>query len=102
MDVRRTSLTAHETRNRILDAAQALFVAHGFEATSMRMITGDAGVNLAAVNYHFGSKDALVDAVLRGVQPGAPASARHRCCRSTVFPSCPRSMNIGIRRSRAI
>ncbi|MBL8476439.1 MAG: TetR family transcriptional regulator [Methyloversatilis sp.] len=70
MDVRRTSLTAHETRNRILDAAQALFVAHGFEATSMRMITGDAGVNLAAVNYHFGSKDVLVREVLkRHLQP---------------------------------
>jgi AcrR family transcriptional regulator len=70
MDVRRTSLTAHETRTRILDAAQALFVAHGFEATSMRMITGDAGVNLAAVNYHFGSKDVLVREVLkRHLQP---------------------------------
>jgi AcrR family transcriptional regulator len=65
MDIRRTSLTAHETRNRILDAAQALFVAHGFEATSMRMITSEAGVNLAAVNYHFGSKDVLVREVLQ-------------------------------------
>ncbi|MBP6096584.1 MAG: TetR family transcriptional regulator [Methyloversatilis sp.] len=65
MDVRRTSLSAGETRTRILDAALALFVAHGFEATSMRMITGAAGVNLAAVNYHFGSKDVLVQEVLR-------------------------------------
>jgi AcrR family transcriptional regulator len=61
----RTSLSAQETRTRILDAAQALFVAHGFEATSMRMITGEAGVNLAAVNYHFGSKDVLVREVLK-------------------------------------
>lgn len=65
MDVRRMSLSASETRNRILDAALALFVAHGFEATSMRMITGAAGANLAAVNYHFGSKDVLVQEVLR-------------------------------------
>ncbi len=65
MDVRRYSLSAQETRTRILDAAQALFASHGFDATSMRMITADAGVNLAAVNYHFGSKDALVQAVLR-------------------------------------
>lgn len=65
MDARRTSLSAGETRTRILDAALALFVAHGFEATSMRMITGAAGVNLAAVNYHFGSKDVLVQEVLR-------------------------------------
>ena len=55
----------HETRTRILDAAEELFMQHGFEATSMRLLTGKAGVNLAAVNYHFGSKDALIEAVFR-------------------------------------
>ena len=55
----------HETRTRILDAAEELFMQHGFEGTSMRLLTGKAGVNLAAVNYHFGSKDALVEAVFR-------------------------------------
>jgi AcrR family transcriptional regulator len=54
-----------DTRERILDAAEALFVEHGFEATSMRMITGRAGVNLASVNYHFGSKEALIQEVFR-------------------------------------
>jgi AcrR family transcriptional regulator len=54
-----------DTRERILDAAEALFVEHGFEATSMRMITGRAGVNLASINYHFGSKDALIQDVFR-------------------------------------
>ena len=54
-----------ETRERILDAAEGLFMAHGFEATSMRMITGMAHVNLAAVNYHFGTKDALIHEVFR-------------------------------------
>jgi AcrR family transcriptional regulator len=38
---------------------------HGFEGASMRMLTAKAGVNLAAVNYHFGSKDALIEAVFR-------------------------------------
>ena len=38
---------------------------HGFEATSMRVLTSSARVNLAAVNYHFGSKDALIEAVFR-------------------------------------
>ena len=38
---------------------------HGFEGTSMRLLTSKAGVNLAAVNYHFGSKDALIEAVFR-------------------------------------
>ena len=38
---------------------------HGFEATSMRLLTAKAEVNLAAVNYHFGSKHALIEAVFR-------------------------------------
>ena len=54
-----------DTRDRILDAAEGLFVEHGFDGTSMRMITSAANANLAAVNYHFGSKDALVQAVFR-------------------------------------
>lgn len=53
------------TRERILDAAEVLFAEHGFEATSMRAITAAAGVNLAAVNYHFGSKDALIKEIFR-------------------------------------
>jgi AcrR family transcriptional regulator len=52
------------TKDRILDAAEALFMEHGFEATSLRSITAAAGVNLAAVNYHFGSKEELFQAVL--------------------------------------
>src|SRR4029453_3762817 len=55
----------HETRTRILDAAEELFMQHGFEGTSMRQLTAKAGANLAAVNYHFGSKDALMGAVFR-------------------------------------
>src|SRR5499426_293454 len=55
----------HETRTRILDAAEELFMQHGFGGTSMRLLTSRAGVNLAAVNYHFGSKDALIEAVFR-------------------------------------
>ena len=53
----------HETRRRILDSAEELFMQHGFEGASMRLLTTKAGVNLAAVNYHFGSKDALIEAV---------------------------------------
>jgi AcrR family transcriptional regulator len=58
------ALMAHsETVDRILDAAEILFAEKGFSETSLRMITGKAGVNLAAVNYHFGSKNALIQAV---------------------------------------
>lgn len=52
------------TRTRILDVAEALFMEHGFEATSLRSITSAADVNLAAVNYHFGSKEELFQTVL--------------------------------------
>ncbi len=54
-----------DTRSRILDAAELLFKEHGFDGTSMRMITGLAAVNLAAVNYHFGSKELLIQDVFR-------------------------------------
>ncbi|HTC35525.1 MAG TPA: TetR/AcrR family transcriptional regulator [Bryobacteraceae bacterium] len=52
------------TKDRILNAAERLFARDGFEATSLRAITAEAQVNLAAVNYHFQSKDALVQAVI--------------------------------------
>jgi len=52
------------THDRILDVAEALFATHGIQGTSIRHITDRAGVNVAAVNYHFGSKDKLVAAVI--------------------------------------
>jgi AcrR family transcriptional regulator len=53
-----------DTKQRILDAAEQLFARNGFAATSLRQITAAATVNLAAVNYHFQSKEALVQAVM--------------------------------------
>jgi len=53
-----------DTKSRIIDAAEQLFMEHGFEATSLRSLTAAAGVNLAAVNYHFGSKEELFQTVL--------------------------------------
>jgi AcrR family transcriptional regulator len=52
------------TKDRILDAAERLFAHNGVEATSLRSITALAGVNLAAVNYHFQSKESLIHAVI--------------------------------------
>ena len=61
---------AGDTRERILDVAERLFAAAGFASTSLRDITAEAGVNLAAVNYHFGSKESLLVAILeRRVRP---------------------------------
>jgi AcrR family transcriptional regulator len=51
------------TPDRILDAAERLFADNGFADTSLRTITAEAGANLAAVNYHFQTKDALIQAV---------------------------------------
>jgi len=59
-----------DTKTRILDAAETLMLQHGADRTSLRMITTAADVNLAAINYHFGSKENLVDAVLaRYIRP---------------------------------
>src|SRR5258708_4104116 len=62
------------TKDRILNTAERLFARDGFEATSLRAITAEADVNLAAVNYHFQSKEALVEAVI-GRRMG-PVTAR--------------------------
>ena len=59
-----------DTKTKILDTAEKLFGNMGFESVSLREITSGAGVNLAAVNYHFHSKDALIDSVIaRRIEP---------------------------------
>jgi AcrR family transcriptional regulator len=50
-----------ETHNKILDTAERLFGDQGYDATSLRQIIAEAGVNLAAVHYHFGSKEELLE-----------------------------------------
>ena len=59
------SLQHFSTKDRILHAAEELFAQQGFAATSLRQVTSRADVNIAAVNYHFGSKDNLVNEVFR-------------------------------------
>ena len=59
-----------DTKEKILDTAERLIGERGYAATSLRQIIAEAGVNLAAVHYHFGSKEDLLDAVvLRKVTP---------------------------------
>jgi len=53
------------TKAAVFNAAERLFALHGFQNVSVRDITAEAGVNLASVNYHFGSKDALLFAIFR-------------------------------------
>jgi AcrR family transcriptional regulator len=58
---------ARDTRERLLDAAEALFADRGYDAVTVRDIAAAAEVNVAAVNYHFHGKDRLYGEVLRRV-----------------------------------
>ncbi|MEO6967528.1 MAG: TetR/AcrR family transcriptional regulator [Rhodanobacteraceae bacterium] len=60
-----TEAPLFSTKQRILGAAEDLFARHGFTGASLRQVTAAARVNLAAVNYHFGSKDKLIEEVFR-------------------------------------
>ncbi len=53
------------TKERILNVAERLFAVQGLDSTSLRQITREAEVNLAAVNYHFGSKEGLIQAAFQ-------------------------------------
>ena len=67
-----------DTEERIFLAAERLFADRGFDGVSVRDIVHEAGVNLAAVSYHFGSKSALLLAVFRMRSPrDEPRAARH-------------------------
>lgn len=58
------SKSSEATRERILEAAEILFAERGFDGVSLRDITAAALANVAAVNYHFGTKEALMDQIL--------------------------------------
>src|SRR5262245_43230067 len=61
---------APQTRERILDVAEALFAERGFAGTSVRDIAASAGLTAASLYNHFDGKEALYDAVLeRGIRP---------------------------------
>ncbi|WDE03271.1 TetR/AcrR family transcriptional regulator [Thalassomonas viridans] len=72
------------TKNKILDAAEQLFADKGFNGTSLREITSRAEVNLAAVNYHFGSKKELIKAVMsrymNELSPRLESALEAVCC----------------------
>ncbi len=61
----RQAMASLKTKERILRAAEELFADHGFSGTSLRQLTKLADVNLAAVNYHFGSKENLIAEVFK-------------------------------------
>ncbi len=59
-ETRLTQAGCAATRDLVFVAAERLFAVHGFQKVSVRDITAEAKVNLASINYHFGSKDALL------------------------------------------
>jgi AcrR family transcriptional regulator len=54
-----------DTKQKILDTAERLFAEQGYSSTSLRHIIAEAGVNLAAIHYHFGSKEDLLDQLVQ-------------------------------------
>src|SRR5215469_11636466 len=53
-----------DTRRKLIETAESLFADQGYSSVSLRQIIAEAGVNLASVHYHFGSKEELLDAVI--------------------------------------
>lgn len=86
-----TDISVTPTKHRILDAAERLFAENGFDATSLRAIITEAGVNLAAIHYHYRSKEALLEAVMvRRIGPvNAERVARLDACEHDAGESGP-------------
>lgn len=61
----RTKTNDETTERRLLLAAEHLFAEHGVDGVSLRAVMAEAGTNVASVHYYFGSKDGLLDAVVR-------------------------------------
>lgn len=79
------------TKDKIMDAAEKLFARRGFHGASLREITAAAGVDLALVNYHFGSKKQLLGAIIerRGETLNAERLQRLAAVRLSAAPAAP-------------
>lgn len=95
--------SARETRQRVLDAASALFAERGFHGTTARDIAERAGVNLAAAHYHFGSKETLYLEVLREQFDRITATLERRGARLATAGSRPtRAALVRLLRARVL
>jgi AcrR family transcriptional regulator len=79
------------TKDKLMDAAEKLFARRGFYGSSLREITATAGVDLALVNYHFGSKKQLLIAVIerRGAVLNEERLRRLADARLSAAPGAP-------------
>ena len=89
-----------DTRQRVLDAASALFAERGFHGTTARDIAERAGVNLAAAHYHFGSKETLYLDVLRAQFDAITAALERRGARLAAGARPARAELEGLLRAR--
>ncbi len=80
--------TQFSTKDRILGAAEELFAQYGFGGTSLRQVTSRADVNIAAVNYHFGSKENLVNEVFRRRMDGMSQARLARLAAAQAAQPC--------------
>src|SRR6202453_4257737 len=79
-----------DTKQKLLDAAERLFSQQGYGAVSLRQIIAEAEVNLAAIHYHFGSKQELLDEVI--LRKAGPVNRERlaRLDRLEAAPGAPR------------
>lgn len=78
-----------DTKQKILDTAERLFAEQGYAATSLRQVIAEAEVNVAAVHYHFGSKEELLDAVVNRKAGPVTVSRMERLGRVEASASLP-------------
>src|ERR1035438_3362606 len=90
-----------DTRIKILDTAERLFGEEGYQPVSLRHITAAAGVNLAAIHYHFGSKEELLDELV--MRKAVPVNAeRLESLRRLREAAGPEAIAVGLSMSKTI
>ena len=83
------------TKQRLIEAAEALFADEGFDRVSVRDITTKAAANVAAVNYHFGSREGLVAVVMaRYINPVSEERLARLLARDGHLPECHQQPNL--------
>ncbi|MCJ8281247.1 MAG: TetR family transcriptional regulator [Rivularia sp. ALOHA_DT_140] len=88
------SITTTDTKEQIINVAERLFAEIGFAGTSLRFVMREAGVNIAAVHYHFGSKEELFVAVVRRVAQQIVTSQVEELAKYEILDHPPSLENI--------
>ena len=82
------------TREKLLDCAEELFASHGLEGVSLRTINANAGLSPAALHYHFGSKAALLEALLERRMPTLMERRRKLLDELSASPNRPSTREV--------